>query len=118
MKVSLNWLHSLVDIKNKNEQELAQLITEHSLEVEKIISGKRDYKFTNVFVAKVLSWEKHPNADRLRVVKLDLGNRVVEPVVCGANNFDVGDLVALALPGAHIPQNFHTPQHHIEQSDR
>ena len=74
--------------------------------------------FPNIVAAKVLHWEKHPNADRLRVVKLDLGasaeggsNRVVEPVVCGASNFDNGDVVALALPGASIPQNIHSDTH-------
>ncbi len=68
-------------------------------------------EFPNIVAAKVLHQEKHPNADRLRVVKLDLGDRVVEPVVCGASNFDAGDVVALALPGASIPQNIHSDTH-------
>jgi len=61
--------------------------------------------------AKVLDVQKHPNADRLRVVKLDLGDRVVDPVVCGALNFDEGDIVVLALPGSQIPQNIHSEAH-------
>ena len=112
MKVSLNLLNKFVDLKKEKPKDLAQKITEHCFEVEKIISGiEPSYEFKNVFVAKVLEWQKHPNADRLRVVKLDLGDRVVEPVVCGANNFDVGDLVALALPGAFIPNDVHNPEH-------
>lgn len=64
-----------------------------------------------IIAAKVLEVEKHPNADRLRVVKLDAGGKVVEPVVCGAWNFHAGDMVVLALPGAAIAQNIHSESH-------
>lgn len=64
-----------------------------------------------IVAAKVLSVEKHPNADRLRVVKLDVGTRVIDPVVCGAWNFGAGDTVVLALPGATIAQNIHSDTH-------
>ena len=69
---------------------------------------KREYK--NIVAAKVLDVQKHPNADRLRIVKVDIG-QVVEPIVCGAFNFGVGDLVVLALPGAEIAQNIHSNTH-------
>jgi len=64
-----------------------------------------------IVAAKVLDVQKHPNADRLRIVKLDLGNQTVEPVVCGAFNFGAGDLIVLALPGAEIAQNIHSDKH-------
>ncbi|MBI3231772.1 MAG: hypothetical protein HYZ51_01685 [Candidatus Doudnabacteria bacterium] len=67
--------------------------------------------FQKIVAAKVVGMQKHPNADRLRIIKLDVGDRVVEPVVCGAFNFDVGDMVALALPGAGITQNIHSDGH-------
>lgn len=68
--------------------------------------------FNNIIAAKVLAIEKHPNADRLRVVKLDAGSHgEIYPVVCGAFNFDVGDMVVLALPRAEIPHNIHSEQH-------
>ena len=70
---------------------------------------QNDYR--NIVCAKVLEVQKHPNADRLRLVKADIGNRVVEPVVCGAFNFGANDLVALALPGAKIAQNIHSDTH-------
>ena len=72
---------------------------------------------SKIIVAEVLAWAKHQNADRLRVVKLNIGppkarlapkgggDRVVAPVVCGATNFDVGDKVVLALPGAQISRS-------------
>ncbi|OGE86651.1 MAG: hypothetical protein A3J48_01785 [Candidatus Doudnabacteria bacterium RIFCSPHIGHO2_02_FULL_46_11] len=63
-----------------------------------------------VVVAEVLSFEKHPNADRLRVVKLNTGDKVVEPIVCGAFNFEVGDKVVLALPDAEITHNLRDPE--------
>ncbi|MCL5435619.1 MAG: hypothetical protein M1275_00890 [Patescibacteria group bacterium] len=67
--------------------------------------------FSNIVAAEVKKIEKHPNADRLRIVELDIGSRIVEPVVCGAFNFQVGNKVALALPGATIPQDIHSETH-------
>lgn len=67
--------------------------------------------FPGIVAAKVIEVHKHPNADRLRVVKLDTGGKIVEPVVCGAFNFEAGDMVALALPGATIPKNIHSDTH-------
>jgi len=67
--------------------------------------------FPGIVAAKVIAIEKHPNADRLRVVKVDVGGRIVKPIVCGAFNFEVGDMVALALPGAQIAQDIHSADH-------
>lgn len=64
-----------------------------------------------IITAKVIAIEKHPNADRLRVIKLDTGVGEVYPVVCGAFNFSEGAIVALALPGATIPKNIHSDEH-------
>lgn len=75
-------------------------------------SDKKPNKdFPGIVAAKVVGIEKHPNADRLRLIKLDAGDRIIEPVVCGAFNFQVGDMVALALPGAAINQNIHSNDH-------
>ncbi|OGE80681.1 MAG: hypothetical protein A2660_01480 [Candidatus Doudnabacteria bacterium RIFCSPHIGHO2_01_FULL_45_18] len=68
-------------------------------------------KFDKIIVAKVTKVEKHPNADRLRIVELTDGMNTIAPVVCGAWNFEAGALVALALPGAIIPQNIHSETH-------
>lgn len=67
--------------------------------------------FPGIVAARIVEVGKHPNADRLRIVKLDIGDRIVDPVVCGASNLEVGDMVVLALPGAHIPQNIHSETH-------
>ena len=71
----------------------------------------RSNAFPGIIAAKVIVIEKHPNADRLRVVRLSIGDKEVYPVVCGAFNFQEGDTVALALPGAKIPQNIHNETH-------
>ncbi|MBX4187691.1 MAG: hypothetical protein KW793_00980 [Candidatus Doudnabacteria bacterium] len=63
--------------------------------------------FPNIIVARVNKVEKHPNADRLRLVELTDGTIVITPVVCGAWNFEAGAIVPLALPGAVIPHNNH-----------
>lgn len=66
---------------------------------------KKPKNFPGIIVARVLKVEKHPNADRLRVVELTDGEKTIGPVVCGAWNFEVGAIVPLALPGALIPHD-------------
>lgn len=78
--------------------------------LQKLFSLKKQ-AFTGIVAGKVIGIDKHPNADRLRIIKLDIGDKVIEPVVCGAFNFGVGDMVALALPGAQIAQNIHDEKH-------
>ena len=117
MNVSLQWLGELVELPplktQKQAEELARQITEHCFEVEKVRASADGaaVKFSGVFTAVVTSVEKHPNADRLRVVSLTVGKKEISPVVCGAWNFDVGDVVALALPGANIPHDIHSSAH-------
>ncbi|TMK37965.1 MAG: phenylalanine--tRNA ligase subunit beta, partial [Actinobacteria bacterium] len=59
-----------------------------------------------VRTVKVLSFEKHPNADKLLLVDIDLGNGETRRVVCGASNFSVGDIVPWAPPAAELPGGF------------
>ncbi len=66
---------------------------------------------SKIIAAKVTKIEKHPNADRLRLITLFDGKNTITPVVCGAFNFDEGAIVALALPGAQIAQNIHSTEH-------
>jgi len=78
---------------------------------KKLFSPSPAPQFPGIVAAKVLDVQKHPNADRLRIIKLDIGNSIAEPIVCGAFNFSVGDMVILALPGAKIAQNIHSDAH-------
>lgn len=79
--------------------------------LNKFKSSPRADRFTDIIAARISEITKHPNADRLRVVKLTDGQREIYPVVCGAFNFKTGDIVALALPGAKIPHNIHSEAH-------
>ena len=80
--------------------------------IKKLFSGQPETKPNNLIIAaKVTKIEKHPNADRLRVISLFDGQKEISPVVCGAFNFEEGDIVALALPGAHIENNVHSAEH-------
>ncbi len=99
MKYSYNWLKELSGTK-KSINELAQLITEKSFEVEGIydLAGS----LNNVVVGKIVDIKKHPNADNLSLVKLAVGNQKFIEVVCGAKNINIGDLVPVALLGAKL----------------
>lgn len=101
MLLSLNWLKDFVHIpRGLSPEELGQRLTMYTVEVESVM--KQADKFKNVVVAKILEIKKHPNADKLQLVKLKTKQGVVE-VVCGATNIAVGQLVPLALPGAILP---------------
>lgn len=99
MKVSLNWLKEYVDI-DISPDRLAEILITAGLEVEGI--SKIGEGLSHVVVARILSMTPHPNADRLTLCSVGTGERT-HSIVCGAKNMKEGDLVALALPGAHLP---------------
>jgi len=105
MKFSVEWLQELSGSKLR-AAETADLLSEHTAEAE-VAHGS---SFRGIIAAEVTKAEKHPNADRLRVIELTDGKKDYRPVVCGAWNFDVGARVALALPGASIPHDQHDPE--------
>ncbi|WP_186576208.1 phenylalanine--tRNA ligase subunit beta [Aquibacillus kalidii] len=103
MFVSLNWLKNYVDIGNITPEELAEKITKTGIEVEGI-----EYvadKSSNVVVGYVKECEKHPNADKLNLCQVDVGEEVLQ-IICGAPNIAQGQKVAVAKPGAVLPGNF------------
>jgi phenylalanyl-tRNA synthetase beta chain len=99
MRISLNWLKEYIDI-DQSPEELAHILTMAGLEVEGIepIGQSLD----DIIVAKIISVEKHPNADRLSNCIVDTGKEQV-PVVCGAPNARAGAKVAMAVPGVTLP---------------
>ena len=101
MKLPLSWLRSLVDVDLPLDQ-LLDVMSLNGLEVESVETPGAGT--AGVRTARVLHWEPHPDADRLRVVRVtgDGGDGEIE-LVCGAANFDVGDVVAHAVPGSSIP---------------
>lgn len=99
MKVTLNWLKEYVDF-TWSPEELRDRLTMLGLEVEGM--EKIGGEFEGVVVAQILTSDKHPNADKLSVCRVDDG-REQRQIVCGAKNFKVGDKVPLALPGTTLP---------------
>ena len=100
MKFSENWLRELVEIK-ADRAALAHALTMAGLEVEELTSlGEH---LDGVVVAEIISAEKHPEADRLQVCKVDAGLAEPLKIVCGAPNARVGIKVPLAKVGANLP---------------
>jgi len=96
-------LKNYVDLKEITPEALAEKITKSGIEVEGI-----EYiaeKTTDVVVGHVLSCEKHPNADKLNLCQVDVGDEKLQ-IVCGAPNIAEGQKVAVAKPGAVLPGNF------------
>ncbi|MEO7932795.1 MAG: phenylalanine--tRNA ligase subunit beta [Chthoniobacterales bacterium] len=103
MKVSLNWLREFLPL-TKTNAEISDLLTFAGVEVEGIET--KGVNIANVVVAQIQRSEQHPNADRLSVCKVDDGSGVPRQIVCGAKNYQVGDKIPLALPGAILPGDF------------
>ncbi len=105
MKVSIDWLKQYVGF-NGTQHELIESLPMLGLEVEE--SGDQSSpSLDNVVVGAVLSKEPHPEADRLSVCSVQVDeNQEPANIVCGASNFNVGDRVPVALPGAKLPGGF------------
>jgi len=100
MKFSENWLRELVEI-NADRSTLAHALTMAGLEVEELtVLGEG---LAHVVVAEIVAAEKHPEADRLQVCKVDAGQGELLQIVCGAPNARVGIKVPLAMVGASLP---------------
>ena len=101
MKFTLSWLKDHLET-TASLDEISKTLTSVGLEVESITDRSESLKpFT---VAKILQAEKHPEADKLRVCKVQSNNGELQ-IVCGAPNARAGLTVALAQEGAHIPSN-------------
>ena len=102
MRVPVSWLKEYVDWTGTVE-ELAELLTMSGTEVEGIdwVGAPRDPEnLTRFVVGRVMTHEKHPNADKLSLCMVDVGEPAARQIVCGAHNFAVGDVVAVSLTGA------------------
>lgn len=102
MLVSLKWLNEFVKVDDLNPQELADMISLHGAEVESV---EKVSDATGVVVGYVEKREQHPDADKLSVCQVNLGNETVQ-IVCGAPNVDTGQKVPVAVNGAILPGGF------------
>ncbi len=102
MRISYNWLKDYIDL-TESPDEIARLLTHSGLEVEKVekfesIKGGLE----GIVIGKVLTCEKHPNADRLRKTTVDIGGEKPLDIVCGAPNVKAGQTVVVATIGATL----------------
>src|SRR5580692_6478627 len=112
MRISLNWIRDYVAL-DAPVPEITRAITFLGFEVEHVSSTGAP-KLDQVVVGEVLSRDKHPNADKLSVCRVDIGPAGgVRTIVCGAQNYKVGDRVPVALVGAVLPGNFTIKQSKI-----
>lgn len=101
MKISVSWLKEWIDTI---PEDLSDRLTMAGLEVEGIELAAP--KFNGVVVGKVVELVQHPDADRLRVAQVDVGQDALVQIVCGAPNVEVGIKVPAALVGAVLPGDF------------
>lgn len=99
MKASIEWLREYSDI-DVDSIKLGDILTMTGSKVETIEQLGNDIK--NVVVGKILEIEKHPDADKLVVTKVDVGTEKLQ-IVTGANNIKVGDIVPIAKDGSELP---------------
>jgi len=102
VKISYNWLKQFINV-DLPVSKVSEMLTDLGLEVE----GIEEYcsipgGLQGVVVGEVLSCEQHPNADRLKLTKVAIGNDKVVPIVCGAPNVATGQKVAVATVGSTL----------------
>ncbi len=102
MKISLNWLKKYIDLPETPEQ-IGKLLTDTGLEVESITPIQQvEGGLEGIVIGEVLTCEKHPDADKLKVTTVDIGNGIISPIVCGAPNVAAGQKVVIATVGSTL----------------
>ena len=103
MLISLNWLKQYVEIKESIE-EVANALTMIGQEVEAIeIQGEN---LENVVIGQIVEFDRHPNSDRLTLLKVNVGEGEPLQIICGATNHKLNDKVVVAKIGATLPGDF------------
>ena len=103
MKILKSWLNDWIDLEAISTDDISEALESLGFEIESRTDKTPNYK--NITVGKVLEIYEHPNADKVRVTKVDVGSKTYE-IVCGAWNFDVGAVVPVALPKSEIKDGF------------
>lgn len=100
MLVSINWLKDYVNTQQLPPAELGEKITRSGIEVDAVID--RSHGMTNIVVGYVESCVKHPEADKLSICQVNVGEETTQ-IICGAPNIAAGQKVIVARPGAKLP---------------
>ena len=102
MIVTRSWLNNFIDISEISDETLYETLNSIGLEVDSITTHTIAQK---VVIGKIISCEKHPNADKLNICQIDIGSGVRQ-IVCGAKNVVDAQYVAVATIGAKLGENF------------
>ncbi|GAA0429196.1 phenylalanine--tRNA ligase subunit beta [Lentibacillus halophilus] len=102
MLVSVNWLNNYLDTGSVTPEELADLVTRTGIEVDGL-HNIADHA-SDLVVGYVETCEQHPNADKLHLCQVDMGDEK-QQIICGAPNVKQGQKVAVAKPGSRLPGN-------------
>jgi len=101
MKVSYKWLKQYVDIPaDVTAEKIAEKLTVSTVEIEGVENQAES--FANIIVGEIVEVVKHPDADRLTVCSVNIGDKEPVQIVCGASNVKVGLKTVVALPGAKV----------------
>jgi len=101
MKVSLNWIKDFVRLPDDMDmKKLAYDLTMATVEVEGVEELAR--RFDGIVIGEIKEVLPHPNADKLRICKVDVGAEDVKDIVCGGSNLESGMKVVVACPGAYV----------------
>ena len=100
MLISNEWLKDYVDVE-QNVQDLAERITRTGIEVDDLVDLTKDIK--NLVVGHIISKASHPDADKLNICQVDIGEEAPVQIVCGAPNVDEGQYVIVAKVGGRLP---------------
>ncbi len=104
MLVSYKWLQDYVNLNDVSAAELAEKITRSGIEVDGVVQLSEGVK--DVVVGEVLDCNQHPQADKLKICKVDIGEGEPVQIICGAPNVAKGQKVPVAKVGAVLPGNF------------
>lgn len=101
MLISLDWIRDFTDVPNLPNKEIYSRFTLATAEVEEIISVGEHLE--QIVIAEILSFEKHPEADKLNLVTFKISDTDIRKVVCGASNVKVGIKIPYASIGVKLP---------------
>lgn len=103
MKISISWLKSFIDLKDIKPTELSDLLTGSGLEIEALSSYESvKGNLEGLVIGEVTECTAHPNADKLSLTRVDVGNNNSLPIVCGAPNVASGEKVVVATVGSTL----------------
>ena len=112
MLISLNWLKQYVDI-NENINDLEEALTMIGQEVEAI--DEKGKFLDKVYVGQIIEYGKHPESEKLTLLKVDIGHEVALQIVCGATNHKLGDKVAVATIGQNCRESLRLKRQKLEE---